>query len=222
MRKVLIGTPTLDGKVDAWYCDSLMRTARLAAEHDVYIHAIYTSYDSLIQRSRNSLVKLALEQGFDDLIFIDSDVEWDPEWILKLLEYPEPVVGGVLVRKSDETEGYTVKITNKPIVWNSRNDLIEVDAVGTGFLKLSKFALQTIWDHSEIYYDDSGVENRMIFDIQIRQSDRELISEDYVFCEKWKSLGYRVWVDPTITCNHIGVKKYRGHFRNFLTKNNYV
>lgn len=222
MRKVLIGTPTLDGKVDVWYCDSLMRTARLAIEHDIYIHAIYTSYDSLIQRSRNSLVKLALEQGFDDLFFIDSDVEWEPEWVISVLSYPEPVVGGALVRKSDEKEGYTVKITDNILQWNSRNDLIEVDAVGTGFLKISRFALERVWNMSQSYKDESGIENKMIFDIQIRQSDGELISEDYVFCEKWKSLGYKVWLDPTITCNHIGVKKYKGNLKNFLTKNNYV
>ena len=60
------------------------------------------SYDSLVQRARNDLVRLALEDKFDDLIFMDSDQEWNPEWIFKLLEYKEDVIGGTVVKKSDK------------------------------------------------------------------------------------------------------------------------
>ena len=60
----------------------------------------------------------------------------------------------------------------------------------------------------------------MVFDIKIENGD--LISEDFVLCNKWKSLGYKVWIDPTITCNHIGIKKYKGNLNNFLDKQGYV
>jgi hypothetical protein len=72
---------------------------------------------------------------------------------------------------------------------------------------------------SEPYLND-GKDNRMVFDIKIENGD--LISEDYIMCNKWRSLGYKVWLDPTITCNHNGVKKYKGNLQNFLKKNNYV
>jgi len=134
-RKVLIGTPTLDGRVDVWYASSLERSIRMGEERGIYVHTIFPSYDSLLQRSRNSLLKLALQQGFDDLIFIDSDVEWEPEWLFNLLEKNEPVVGIALVRKSDKNEGYTVKVTDKELKYNSDQTLIEVEGVGTGFMK---------------------------------------------------------------------------------------
>ena len=219
-RRVLVGTPSIDGRVDVWYCDSLLRSVKMSIEKDIYLHAIYTSYDSLIQRARNSLVRIALEQNFDDLVFVDSDVEWDPQWLFNLLDNPEPVVGGALVRKSDKTEGYTVKMTKKEIVYNSRGNLIEVDGIGTGFLKMSRFALQKLWDISPIYRSDDGEENRMIFDVVIQ--NEELISEDYIACKKWQDLGYKVWLDPTITCKHIGNKKYEGNFEQFLVKNGYT
>jgi hypothetical protein len=60
----------------------------------------------------------------------------------------------------------------------------------------------------------------MIFDIKVENGD--LISEDYILCKKWKSLGYKVWIDPSITINHIGVKKYEGNIMNFFKKNQYV
>lgn len=217
MRKVLIGTPSYDGKLDVWYVDSLMKTQKLCIESGIDLHAVYVSYDALVQRARNTLFKIAMDGGYDDLFFIDFDVEWNPEWILKLLACPEPVVGAALVKKSDR-EGYTIKLVEKDLKWNERKDLIEVDGVGTGFLKISRFAMEKLWEVSEPYNDDKGA-SRMVFDIKIENGD--LISEDYVACNKWKALGYKTWIDPIITINHVGMKKYVGNFNEFITKHGY-
>jgi hypothetical protein len=217
MRKVLIGTPSYDGKVDVWFADSLVNTIRMAEKEDIQIQPIYTSYDSLVQRARNSLFQLALTGGYDDLFFIDSDCEWDPEWFLRLLKRPEPIVGGALIKKT-QTEGYTVKLTDKNLKYSQDQKLIEVDGVGTGFMKISRFALEKLWDISEPYISE-GEEHRMICDLKILDGD--LISEDYVIADKWRGLGYKIWLDPTITLNHIGVKKYKGDFNKFITKLGY-
>jgi glycosyltransferase involved in cell wall biosynthesis len=219
MRKVLIGTPSYDGRIDVWYANSLLGTVKMAYEKDIYVHAIYTSYDSLIQRARNSLFKLALTGGYDDLFFIDSDAEWEPEWFFRLLERPEPIVGGALVKKSDDNEGYTVKLMDKNLKWSKDKKIIEVDGVGTGFLKVNRFALEKLWEMSDKYTSE-GEEHRMICDIKVENGD--LISEDYILCNKWKSLGYKVWLDPTITLNHIGTRKYKGDFQSFIKKHGYV
>jgi glycosyltransferase involved in cell wall biosynthesis len=218
MKKVLIGTPSYDGRIDTWFADSLVRTVKESISRKIQVDTIYPSYDSLIQRARNDLFRMALEGQYDTLFFIDSDTEWEPEWFFRLLERPEPIVGGSLVKKS-ETEGYTVKITDKELKYSEDKKLLEVDGVGTGFLKVDRFALDKLWLMSEPYLHD-GKDNRMIFDIKIENGD--LISEDYIMCNKWRLLGYKVWLDPTITCNHNGVKKYKGNLQNFLKKNNYV
>jgi len=218
MRRVLIGTPSYDGRIDVWFANSLLGTVRMSYEKKIFVHAIYTSYDSLIQRARNSLVKLALDGGYDDLFFIDSDVEWEPEWFFRLLERPEPVVGAALIKKSG-TEGYTIKLIDKQLKYSEDKKLIQVDGVGTGFLKISRFALQKLWDMSDAYTSE-GQEHRMICDIKVENGD--LISEDYILCNKWKSLGYKTWVDPTITINHIGTKKFKGDFGAFIKKTGYV
>lgn len=218
MRKVLIGTPSYDGRIDVWFANSLMSTVKKSIEKDIHVHAIYTSYDSLVQRARNSLVKLALDGGYDDLFFIDSDVEWETEWFFNLLDRPEPIVGGALIKKTDK-EGYTIKLTDKNLKYSQDKKIIEVDGVGTGFLKVSRFALEKLWEMSD-EYESEGESHRMIFDIKVENGD--LISEDYVLCNKWKKLGYKVWVDPNITCNHVGIKKFKGNFKNFIKKNGYV
>lgn len=211
LRKVLIGTPAHDGRVDVWYANSLVNTVKLSGKYGVEIVPIYMSYDSLVQRARNDLVRLALEEKFDDLIFMDSDQEWDPEWIFSLLARPEDVVGGTVVKKSDQPL-FNVKALKSGLK-REANGLMEVEAVGTGFLKLSRKALETVWNESAEYTNE-GKKCRMVFDVQL--VDGELVSEDNVFCRKWRSLGNKVWIDPTMTCNHIGSKKYSGSFLQFL------
>ena len=218
MRKVLIGTPSYDGRIDVWFANSLVQTVKMAEKKGIFVHAIYTSYDSLVQRARNSLIKLAIDGGYDDLFFIDSDTEWEPEWFFNLLERPEPIVGGALIKKS-EKEGYTVKLVDKNLKYSEDKKLIEVDGVGTGFMKVSRFALDKLWEISDEYTSE-GEKHRMVFDIKVENGD--LISEDYILCNKWKSLGYKVWLDPTITCNHIGIKKFKGNFKKCIDKNGYV
>ena len=218
MRRVLIGTPSYDGRIDVWFANSLIETVKQAEKKGIFVHAIYTSYDSLIQRARNSLIKLAIDGGYDDLFFIDSDTEWEPEWFFNLLERPEPIVGGALIKKTDK-EGYTVKLVDKKLKYSEDKKLLQVDGVGTGFMKVSKFALDKLWEMSDEYTSE-GEKHRMVFDIKVENGD--LISEDYILCNKWKSLGYKVWLDPTITCNHIGIKKFKGNFENFIKKNGYV
>lgn len=220
MRRVLIGTPSYDGRIDVWFANSLLSTVKMSYEKDVYVHAIYVSYDSLVQRARNSLFKLAIEGDYDDLFFIDSDVEWDPEWFYRMLERPEPIVGAALVKKSDEKEGYTIQLLDTDLKWSSDNKLIEVDGLGTGFMKISRFALEKLWEMSEPYKTDEADEQRMVCDLVVK--DGVLISEDYIICKKWQSLGYKVWIDPTITINHIGIKKFKGDFNSFIKKNGYV
>ena len=217
MRRVLIGTPSYDGRIDVWFANSLIQTVKIAEKKGIFVHAIYTSYDSLVQRARNSLFRLALTGGYDDLFFIDSDCEWDPEWFFNLLDRHEPIVGGALIKKTDK-EGYTVKLLDKELKYSEDKKLIEVDGVGTGFMKVSRFALEKLWEISEPYTSE-GEEHRMICDIKVENGD--LISEDYVIANKWRGLGYKIWLDPTITLNHIGTKKFKGDFAKFIEKLGY-
>jgi glycosyltransferase involved in cell wall biosynthesis len=213
MTKILIGTPAHDGRVDVWFANSLVNTIKLSMQKGIEVIPVYMAYDSLVQRARNDLVKLAIEEKFDYLIFIDSDQEWNPEWIFKLITYKEDVIGATVVKKSDNI-AFNVKAL-KDGLKQQQNGLIEVECVGTGFLKISKKALQKVWDISPEYKNE-GKTCRMVFDVQL--VDGELVSEDNVFCQKWRKLGNKVFIDPNMTCNHIGVKKYTGNFLEFIKK----
>lgn len=209
-RKVLIATPSLDGRLDVWYATSLVNTVRVAQANDIFLHPVFMSYDALIQRARNDLFGLAVEGGYDDIVWIDSDLEWNPMWVMELLARPEDVVGGTYRKKTDEQEMYVVKTKN---LTPEENGLIAVEGLGMGFVKMSRKAFIDLWENSE-EYENEGKVRRMICNIAI--VDGKLHSEDTVVFSKLKDLGYGVWLDPRMTCVHIGTKKFYGSFEQFI------
>jgi glycosyltransferase involved in cell wall biosynthesis len=212
MRRVIIGTPTYSGNVSMRYCCAIVKTCRLAAERGICIDIVYTSGDALVQKSRNYLIAFSILNNFDDLIFIDDDIEWDPEWIFQLLNYSFDVVSGVYRKKIDD-EIYTVNIKT-PVIRDSLTGLIKADGLPTGFLKLSFKACKALWDSSEIYTNGTLKSERMIFDLKI--IDETLYSEDYIVSKKLIDLGFDLWVDPRMCCIHIGIKPFIGNFVKYL------
>jgi hypothetical protein len=215
VRKVLIATPAYDGRLDVWYTTSLINAVRVAQANNVFLHPVFMSYDALIQRARNDLFRLAVEGDYDDMIFIDSDIEFDPMWIMELLSYDEDivdgydVVGGTYRTKTDDAELYAVKTQN---LTPNEKGLVEVECLGTGFVKLSKKAILALWD-SSAKYQNEGREGRMVCDVQI--IDGELVSEDNVMFIKLRQLGFKVWLASHMTCVHIGTKKFYGNFQDY-------
>ena len=209
MLKVLIATPAYDGRLDVWYTTSLVNSVRIAQDNGIFLHPVFMSYDALVQRARNDLFRLALE--YDAVIWIDSDLEWNPMWIMELLGSGKDVIGGTYRKKTDDAELYTVKTNNL----ESKDGLIKVDGLGMGFLKMSKKAVQALWDASQPYQNE-GREGRMVCDIQI--VDGQLVSEDNVVTRKLADLGFDIWLDPRMTCCHIGTKKFYGNFEDFAKR----
>lgn len=210
--KVLIATPAHDGRLDVWYTTSLINSVRIAQDNEVFLHPVFMSYDALIQRARNDLFALAVENGYDNMIFIDSDLEWNPVWIMELLSCQEDVVGGTYRKKTDDAEIYVAKTKNLEA---SENGLIKVDGLGTGFVKLSRKAVMSLWDASP-EYENEGKTRRMICDVQI--VDGQLYSEDTILFKKLGELGFDIWLAPHMTCVHIGTKKFYGNFANFVER----
>jgi hypothetical protein len=213
MRKVLLGTPCYDGKVHVEFLQSLVATMALAHLHEVAIYPVQICHDALIQRARNDFVRLALETQCDDLFFVDADQAWEPEWVFKLLSHPVDLVAGTVPKKSDTHIDFNVKLMPEGIS-NVDGNLIEVESVGTGFMRISRTALQSVWDISKPYME-RGEQNRLVFDVQLSE-DNELVSEDNVFCKKWRSTGGKVWIDQSMTCDHVGQKIYKNNFAEFI------
>jgi hypothetical protein len=165
--------------------------------------------EALLQKARNSLCCDAFEQGVDDVVFLDVDQSFDAQAFFDLLDHPVDVVGVTARMKTDE-ERYTHRPEEpEKHTWNAQLKLLEVQYLATGFMRLSRRALQALWDASPKYYD--GKERRLICDVQIINGG--MISEDIQICKKLSEAGFQMYLDINHTCDHFGTKRYSGDYR---------
>jgi hypothetical protein len=213
MKKILIATPAYDGKVGIQYSNSIIDTIRLGISKDILIQPVYIPYDALIERARNHLLKIAFDSEVDSVVWIDSDMEWDPEWVLKFVESDYDVLGAPCPKKSID-EMYNVKCKPENLI-PDKDGFIKVESVGTGFLKMSKKAIQHLWENSEAYTSDD-VEYKRAFEVKVIEGD--LYSEDTTVCKKLSDGGFSIMIDSSITVKHIGAMTFSGNFKEFVDR----
>lgn len=212
MKKVMIGTPCYDGSLELTHVQSLFQTVDLCRDLGITITMEYVVGNSLISTARNEIFRRAIEDDVDDLIFIDGDQGWNAQNFINLISHQRDVIGGVVVSKKDR-----IMYNAKPLADGFKPDedgLIEVMGIGTGFLRISKRALKIMWDLAEPYKYESK-DARNVFPNGVY--DGQYYGEDIAFCQKWRALGEKVYIDPMITCSHVGKKEWHGNFMDYLT-----
>jgi hypothetical protein len=216
-KRVLIATPSYDGKLDIFYIDSLLNTISLAEQNNIEVYPFFICYDSLIQRARNDLFKTAYLNGLDVLFFIDGDIGWKAQDFFKLVNSDKDIIGGSYRKKTDDKELYVVKALddNDPNLNLNIDEkgILEVAGIGCGFMKISRKAMETLWNCSKSYKSEKD-DSRMIFEVVCENND--LISEDIYMCKKWRDMGNSVYLDTNITCSHTGTKTFIGNVNNWL------
>jgi glycosyltransferase involved in cell wall biosynthesis len=213
MKKILIATPSYDGKVEVHYTNALLHTVLLGYQNQIEFMPLFMAYDSLVQRARNDLIATAVEHKFDGILWIDADMQWDPQWAVDLVNSGKDAIGLPVVKKSRE-ESYNVKCEVENLVTDV-NGLIKVQSIGTGFLYLSNKAFNYLWSKGK-KYTSNNQERRWVFEVKIQDGD--LFSEDTLMCDKLRKGGFDVYIDPSKTCNHIGPLMFSGDFLSFITR----
>lgn len=210
-KQVMIATPCNDGKVCLEYALSLCDTIKLCEANGIEICPVFLGNESILQIARNDLIKIAFDARVD-MIWIDADMQWNPLWILELISREEDIVAGTARKKTDLEESYAVKISDFTL---HKNGLMKCEGIGTAFLKMSKRAVDSIYLSSDIF-THHGKESRNVFECGI--IDGDFYSEDILLCKKLKKLGFDIWVDPKMTCGHIGSKNYIGNLNQFIER----
>ena len=221
MRRVLIGTPAYSWSLDVRYVHSLGLTIKLCTERGIDLRWLFTPGDAIVQNACNDLVAAARESNFDDLIIIGPDQDWEPEWITRLLSYPVDCVAGPLRKKTDDRESYNVKAWGgaHSFVKHSDHAIITAPdmAVGTGFMRLSRKALDLLWDAAE-KYTIVGTNKRSAWIFDIRPVDGVLVGEDIHICHTLRAHDIEIWLDPAMNGGHVGQKRFVGDFAAWLKR----
>lgn len=209
--RVLIGTPSLDGRVDAWYAFACHDLAKHALANNIDTSIAMLSYESILPMARNQLLTMAIDGEFDALLFVDSDMFFNPLHIIDVLKDDRDVVALPVINKSDQ-EGYNINFDpskTEPSSW------IKVESAGTGCMKLSKKALASLAESSdETMFRDKKLKNICQYDFKAES----FVGEDINLCRKLRKLGFDIWVATETTCMHIGPKIYSGDFKGMLER----
>jgi len=213
LRRVLIGTPALDGRVHAWYADSLSNSIKACAANGIDLQPVILIDESILPMARNELLNIAYVDNYESIIFIDSDQIWDAGALLDIINSQHDVIGLPVVSKTDEPGNFNVKLKGIDHIEKDEQGNIKVDAVGTGFLKLSRKALEALWNSNPTTLF-RGKELKLICEYATSYS--EFVGEDIYLCTKLKELEFDIWVNPNATCAHIGSKVWMGDFAHFL------
>lgn len=83
-KKIFVATPMYGGVCGGQYCKSTADLASMAAQYGMDVRFFYLFNESLITRARNYLVDEFLRSDCTHLMFIDSDIGFDPNDVIAL------------------------------------------------------------------------------------------------------------------------------------------
>lgn len=208
MKNILIATPCLYGKVDAYYVHSLCESIKLGLQNNLHIRPIFLANESILTIARNELINLAYKENYDAMVFIDDDELWEPEYLIEILLSNKDVIGLPVVNKGDNKMEYNVYF-NKEKIAKDEDGYIKVTSIGTGFLKLSRKVIVDLCEsNSYITFRNKKLKNVFEFNYV----NNSFIGEDIMLCKKLAELGYPIWVNPKHTVYHMGTKMFKGNF----------
>lgn len=219
-KSIFIALPAYDFKVSLKLAVSLARFTQIAGQHGITVQIGSICGCSVVSRARNLLAQDLLESDCDYLLFIDSDINFEPEAILRLMAWgtdPRKGIVAAVPRTRSEDKVYIANLDyddNGELTMNGMG-LVRAERVATAFMLIRREVLASMAAaHPDwTYYDKRS--DRMVpclFDFQL--TEEGYIGEDFLFCDRARELGFEVWIDPSITLGHMGVQEYIGNFGN--------
>ena len=183
-NRFFIATPCYGGQLNEPYFRSVIKMMTFFNGHQIPLAFGTIANESLVTRARNVLVAYFLASDYTHLMFIDADIEFQTEDILKLYAHKKDVVVGAYPKKGvawDKIRSNMTDPANKDKELSDRdmasfgsdyainfkfvdketktigveNGLIKLHDAGTGFMMISREAiLKMIKAYPELKYNN--------------------------------------------------------------------
>jgi hypothetical protein len=240
---LVIATPCFGGQISVLYAASLLKLQRAIQSYsNLCLKFLFKEGDALITRARASLVSQFLDDPTaTHLLFIDADIGFEPDQVLRLVQcgaevcaaiYPIKRIDWEKVRKAFEAArpnpaaaalNYVFEVENQDAVIAS-GDFVKVRYAGTGFLMLTRQALERMCIHyARLRYKrehsiDGSIssDNRFALFEGMIAEDGTYLSEDFAFCKRWTDMGGEIWADLRSRLVHVGPTAFYGDFSSQL------
>lgn len=195
--KTLIAVPCMD-TVPVGFAESILNLRKPEGTKVCF------KADSLVYDSRNLLSLTAIDNGFDRVMWFDSDMIIPPDAMTALYRHLDDgldmVTGLYVCRKmpvkpvlyqnlKEPERGEDGKLRSQLQAMDEypQNDLFRVDACGFGCVMTSVSLLKRVWDEFGPAF-----------------APLSWAGEDISFCWRVKQLGVPIWCDSRISCGHVG------------------
>lgn len=174
-KKLFLATPMYGGQCAGMYSKSIADLSALCAKYGIPLQLYYLFNESLITRARNYCVDEFIRSDATHLMFIDSDIGFNPQDVIAMLalmtdESPYDVLGGPYPKKciswekikqavdkgvADENPGQLENYVGD-YVFNPKSgqreiplgEPVEVLELGTGFMMVRR---KTFEDYAKAY-----------------------------------------------------------------------
>ena len=237
---LVVATPCFGGQVSSIYAASLFKLQGvLRSFHgDIGLKLEMQENDALITRARANLVASFLDDpAATHLLFIDADIGFEPEQVLRLIACGADVCAAIYPIKRIDWDKvrhtfaagrldpaaalhYVLEVDD-PNRITTRGEFARVRYAGTGFLMMRRQVLEKMCarHHALRFRADhnfrdalAGSPNRVaLFECMIDPETGVYLSEDFSFCRRWTDMGGEIWADLASRLNHVGPTTYEGN-----------
>ena len=224
----LLATTSGSGQPKSNYTVSLASTMRYIEQEgmtcDYYLH----SWNCHVDDARNAVVREFLGTDIPILVFVDDDVGWTAQDLVKIVKYVDathPIVGGIYpLKEADMREAYPVRLGEPPYQADDKG-LLEVVGLPTGFMAIRRDVLVAIDTQNadrRYWSRDANKKTERPFPIVFERAHADGLrwGGDYNFCRSAAKLGYKSFCDPEMDFTHEGAHQWSGHFGNYLRDQN--
>lgn len=216
-RHVVLGIPSHTAKTPIQWNGQMVGLARAMETQGARLDEESANYCGHVHWARDALVTTFLSTEGTDLLFIDHDIKWTAQDVLRLLVLGGPggsgkdIVCGFYGSKDDnphlfaafdlEDDGAYIRCPH--------SGFYRLRRAATGFMLIKRHVLVALASRARKYrhYRDPEAEHAEMFRTTI-DDDGWAITEDYYFCDNARAAGFSIWGDPSVRLAHVGDKDY--------------
>ena len=212
----MVAIPCYDGKLNIHAAFALAQLTSLSQTYGFTLQLAHISGCSIITKARNALVNRFMRSDCTDLLFVDADINFKPEDVLRILALSEgkDIVAGAYPRRAEDKCFFTDVYYDTHGGLELDDGLLRVERVGTGFMLIRRHvfeALEAAHPEWKFWVNTEHTHYTAFFDFQT--TPEGYIGEDYLFCDRARAAGFKVWIDPDINLGHFGSTEFTGNFR---------
>ncbi len=149
-----------------------------------------TTRSSIVAEGRNNGVKIARDAKCDFVLFLDSDMTFPHDTLLRLLVRDLDIVGATYSRRTPPLSPLGEIMPVQPV--DAPPGLVEMQRVPTGCLLIRMSVFDTL--------------KPPYFRFRIDEEAGQIVGEDYDFSDRVRAKGFRIWCDPILSkaVGHLG------------------